>query len=365
MSKHKYITNVQLAVDSGIWPQEKPITSASGLPELEALGYKLFYIGGNSNLYFRYDEKTERPLILMVRTDKMSAFGIPLSLEIPQIGVLKTAISNRGYDFAEEHGIQTARLNLPDNIPEGIAQRAQLLEMCQPIGVEFYFTNYMTGLLYQYHKLGQDPHQLVIPRDVGLWEKLPETAFAPSRSSEPLNSDAVAKQFKHMVESLNNIFYEFSQRFEKQGVMVPDLNFRIFCNHKNTMVLSDALLCSESARFITAADFEAERYDHTLDKQVLRQFGEEQGWKQKAKKLKKGEVLQVKVPDNLKTKIFQSYLTVLDMFSNQEWYALKDTSKKGPISRALFILTKKICILEINLYTLAIKQRLYISNDSI
>ncbi|MEA3289908.1 MAG: phosphoribosylaminoimidazolesuccinocarboxamide synthase, partial [Campylobacterota bacterium] len=75
----------------GLWPESKKTTTQKGIDELENLGYNLFYIGKNADLYTCPGDD---PKVLLVRSDRCSVFDIPLNLEIEGKGVSQTAISN-------------------------------------------------------------------------------------------------------------------------------------------------------------------------------------------------------------------------------------------------------------------------------
>ena len=92
----------------GLWPKSKETTTEKGITELEELGYNLFYIGKNTDLYTCPGND---PKVLLVRSDRCSVFDIPLNLEIEGKGVSQTAISNNGAAFARETGIKTAILS--------------------------------------------------------------------------------------------------------------------------------------------------------------------------------------------------------------------------------------------------------------
>ena len=85
----------------GLWPDSKKTTSQKGISELEDLGYNLFYIGKNADLYTCPGEDAK---VLLVRSDRCSVFDIPLNLLIDGKGVSQTAISNIFAVFSYERG---------------------------------------------------------------------------------------------------------------------------------------------------------------------------------------------------------------------------------------------------------------------
>ena len=83
--------NITEITKLGLWPQSKKTTTQKGIPELEELGYNLFYIGKNADLYTCPGDEAK---VLLVRSDRCSVFDIPLNLEIVGKGVSQTTISN-------------------------------------------------------------------------------------------------------------------------------------------------------------------------------------------------------------------------------------------------------------------------------
>jgi len=150
----------------GLWPESKKTTSLKGIAELEDLGYNLFYIGKNADLYTCPGEDAK---VLLVRSDRCSVFDIPLNLEIEGKGVSQTAISNNGAKFAKQSGIRTAILDETIDQSLSIAPRCQLMELCKPLEAEIdgevvqfelIFRNYLTGSLFEATKKGEDPYGL-------------------------------------------------------------------------------------------------------------------------------------------------------------------------------------------------------------
>ncbi len=84
---------------------------------------------------------------------------------------------------------------------------------------------------------------------------------------------------------MERLFKEFTVYAEGNGIIVVDTKFEIFINSKGDWVLGDEVLTPESSRFISKEDFEAQNYI-SMDKQILRDFGKKENWKEKAKEVK-------------------------------------------------------------------------------
>ena len=307
----------------GLWPDSKKTTSQKGISELEDLGYNLFYIGKNADLYTCPGEDAK---VLLVRSDRCSVFDIPLNLLIDGKGVSQTAISNNGAEFAKEAGIRTAILSEKVDQSLAIAPRCQLMELCKPLEAqidgevvqfELIFRNYLTGSLFDACQNGSDPYGLNLPSGLAQWHKFETPIFTPTTKGikdEPLNSQKVRELFPEIITSLENLFKNFTAFAYERGIVVVDTKFEIFVNSKNEWVLGDEVLTPESSRFISKEDFDAQNYI-SMDKQILRDFGKADNWKEKAKELKAGEKLEVNVPQEIKDKILSGYTTILNRLS--------------------------------------------------
>ena len=307
----------------GLWPESKKTTTQKGISELEELGYNLFYIGKNADLYTCPGDE---PKILLVRSDRCSVFDIPLNLEIIGKGVSQTAISNNGAQFAKDLGIKTAILDEKVEQTLSVAPRCQMMELCKALEAEIdgevvqfelIFRNYLTGSLFEATKNGNDPYGLNLSSDLKEWSKFETPLFTPTTKGVkdiPLNSQKVRETFPEIISSLENLFKEFTKFAEENGIVVVDTKLEVFVNAKGEWILGDEILTPESSRFISKEDFDAQNYI-SMDKQILRDFGKADNWKEKAKSLKSGEKLDVNVPVEIKDKILSGYTTILNRLS--------------------------------------------------
>lgn len=314
---------IEKIIELGLWPESKKTTTQKGIPELEELGYNLFYIGKNADLYTCPGDDAK---VLLVRSDRCSVFDIPLNLEIDGKGVSQTAISNDGAAFAREAGIRTAIL--AENVDPSleVAPRCQMMELCKPLEAEidgevcqfeFIFRNYLTGSLYEACQNGNDPYGLELSKELKQWHKFETPIFTPTTKGikdVPLNSAKVREVFPEIISSLENLFKKFTQFANDNGIVIVDTKFEAFVDSNGQWVLGDEVLTPESSRFIAKDDFEAGRFI-SMDKQILRDFGKENNWKEQSKELKAGEKLDVDVPDSIKNTILSGYKTIQDSLS--------------------------------------------------
>ena len=311
--------NIEKIIELGLWPLSKKTTDEKGISELEKLGYNLFYIGKNADLYTCPGDDAK---VLLVRSDRCSVFDIPLNLEIEGKGVSQTTISNNGAAFARETGIRTAIL--AENVDSSleVAPRCQMMELCKPLEAEidgevvqfeFIFRNYLTGSLFEACQKGNDPYGLELSSDLEQWHKFETPIFTPTTKGIkdiPLNTAKVREVFPEIISSLENLFKEFTQFAQDNGIIIVDTKFEAFVDANGEWVLGDEVLTPESSRFIAKEDFDNGNFI-SMDKQILRDFGKKENWKEKAKELNAGEKLEVEVPDSIKNTILDGYSTIL------------------------------------------------------
>jgi len=302
----------------GLWPQSKKTTTQKGIAELEELGYNLFYIGKNADLYTCPGED---PKVLLVRSDRCSVFDIPLNLEIEGKGISQTAISNGGALFAKKAGIRTAILSETVDSSLDIAPRCQIMELCKPLEAEidgevvqfeFIFRNYLTGSLFEACQNGNDPYGLNLPSNLEQWHKFETPIFTPTTKGVkdiPLNSQLVREKFPEIISSLEKLFKDFTKHAEENGIIIVDTKLEVFIDRDGKWVVGDEVLTPESSRFIDKKDFDNKNYI-SMDKQILRDFGKENNWKEQSKNLQQSEKLEVDVPNSIKKVILDGYDTI-------------------------------------------------------
>jgi len=307
----------------GLWPESKKTTTEKGISELEELGYNLFYIGKNADLYTCPGND---PKVLLVRSDRCSVFDIPLNLEIEGKGVSQTAISNNGAAFAREAGIRTAILSENVDSSLEVAPRCQMMELCKPleseidgevVQFEFIFRNYLTGSLFEACQKGNDPYGLELSSDLKQWHKFETPIFTPTTKGIkdiPLNTAKVREVFPEIIDSLEKLFKDFTQFAQDNGIVIVDTKFEAFVNTNGEWVLGDEVLTPESSRFIDKKDFDNGDFI-SMDKQILRDFGKKENWKEQSQDLKAGEKLDVNVPDSIKNTILSGYSTIHNSLS--------------------------------------------------
>ena len=238
--------------------------------------------------------------LLIVASDRMSAFDVVMDDPIPDKGKILTAISvfwfDKLKDVVENHIIS---IN-PDNYPgpcqkykKELAGRSMLVKKAEPLSVECIVRGYISGSGWnEYIKKGSI---CSIPLPEGLKESeiLPEPIFTPSTKAElgehdeNINFDrTVALLGKEMAEQVRNIslrIYQDAAGYARQrGIIIADTKFEFGTDNSGKLVLIDEVLTPDSSRFWPADSYKTGISPPSFDKQYVRDYLETLDWDKKA-----------------------------------------------------------------------------------
>jgi phosphoribosylaminoimidazole-succinocarboxamide synthase len=307
---------------SGIWPTNKPFTEKTGENELKELGLEMFYSGKNGDLYLIPD--TTKDVALLMRSDRVSVFDIPINDIVEGKGKIQNSISTLGANYAKNMGLKTA-VDFDykiENLPEKFKQRSQVIELCRPFEVEIdeeivqlelIFRNYLTGSLYKAYKSGNDPYNLKLKDGLQEWHKFDTPIFTPTTkgtTDEPLNGHKVALKIPEITKAMENLFISFTKYADSKGITVIDTKFEVFLNANGDWILGDEILTPESSRFIMSSDFQAGSYK-SMDKQIIRNHAIKDGWKERWVSEKEvnpnKKFLEASIPSDIKKEVIKGY----------------------------------------------------------
>jgi phosphoribosylaminoimidazole-succinocarboxamide synthase len=282
----------------------------------------MFYSGKNGDLYLIPDEKKD--VALLVRSDRVSVFDIPVSDTIEGKGKVQNSISMLGAKYAKEHGLKTAvefDYEIKD-LSQEYKQRSQIIELCRPFEVEIdsevvqlelIYRNYLTGSLFKAYKSGNDPYNLNLEAGLEEWHKFDTPIFTPTtkgETDEPLHEDKVKAKIPEIATAMEKLFKDFTNYASSKGITVIDTKFEVFLNANGDWVLGDEILTPESSRFIMSSDFEKGSYK-SMDKQIIRNFAIQDGWKERWSEEKTAnpnqKVLKVTIPNEIKKEVIKGY----------------------------------------------------------
>ncbi len=238
-----------------------------------------------------YDAGEDR--LLLVATDRISAFDVILPNPIPDKGRVLTGLSlfwfGRTGDLVGNHLLSADRRDFPEPFRSepSLSGRSMLVHEAQVIPVECVARGYLTGSgLKQYRAEG---HVCGVPLPPGLDEasRLPEPIFTPTtKASEghdlPLTFDQTVDLIgKGLAERLRELTIGLYERgaevAAERGIIVADTKFE-FGFAGGELILIDEVLTPDSSRFWPADGYAPGRSQPSFDKQFVRDWLDASGW---------------------------------------------------------------------------------------
>ncbi len=255
-------------------------------------GLKLISRGKVRDLYDAGDT------LLLVASDRLSAFDVVLPTPIPDKGAVLTQISLFWFDYLKgvcpNHLISAEVKDFPAAAQGDAAQlrrRTMLVKKLQMFPVECVVRGYLSGSSWkEYKKLGT---VCGIQLPAGLQEsaKLPQPIFTPSsKALEGHDENITMAQVealigKEMAAKLERLSLEIYQRAadyaETRGIILADTKFEFGRDPKDASgqpVLADEVLTPDSSRFWPRETYQAGRAQESFDKQFVRDYLEQIGW---------------------------------------------------------------------------------------
>jgi phosphoribosylaminoimidazole-succinocarboxamide synthase len=236
--------------------------------------------------------------LLLVATDRISAFDVVMADPIPDKGRILTRLSAFWFrhlaDIAPHHLISLKVEDFPRAcqpyrlILEG---RAMLVTKCRPLPVECIVRGYLAGSGWaEYQKTGR-VCGLKLPPGLVESARLPEPVFTPSTKAELGAHDEnitfaqaaaiIGEEMANRVRDLSLALYRRASDWaEPRGIVLADTKFE-FGLADGELILIDEVLTPDSSRFWPKDDYEPGRPQKSYDKQYLRDYLESLGWKKK------------------------------------------------------------------------------------
>lgn len=282
------------------------------------LSLKKIYSGKVRDLY-EIDDKR----MLMVASDRLSAFDVILDDPIPRKGEILTQISNFWFNklthIMPNHFTGDSVYDvLPKEEADLIKDRAVVCKRLTPIKIESIVRGYLTGSGLKDYKQTGTICGLKLPDGLVEASKLPEPIFTPSSKEEVGNHDInisyaecekligadLAAQVKEKAIALYTTAAEYALT---KGIIICDTKFEFGLDENGTLTLMDEVLTPDSSRFWSVETYQAGTNPPSFDKQFVRDWLENSGWNKQAP--------APKVPENIIQKTVDKYQEALDLLT--------------------------------------------------
>lgn len=233
-------------------------------------------------------------LLLMIATDRLSAFDVIMNEPVPDKGAILTRISN--YWFMQLASIVPNHLTTIDarSVVKAseilqVERRAVVVKRLKPVLIEAVVRGYLAGSAWkEYQSLGTISGQWM-STNLRMAEKLPEPIFTPALK-EPsgshdenityaeLENRLGQQRAAHMKEISIELYLAAERIAKEKGMILADTKFEFGLDENDQLVLMDELLTPDSSRYWPLEHYELGRLPSSLDKQFLRDWLESTKW---------------------------------------------------------------------------------------
>lgn len=238
---------------------------------------------------FAVDERS----LLLVATDRLSAFDVVFPQGIPGKGRVLTTLSALWFRATTEgtpnHLISTDPADFPveDHVRAALAERSMLVRRAQRIDVECVVRGYLAGSGWKEYQKSRTVCGIALPTGLRLNERLPEPIFTPALKndvghdenvSEAVIADHFGADLARNLKDVSLWLYGFAvERCAQAGIILADTKLEFgFVDGQLTLI--DELFTPDSSRFWPADRYRVGEAIDSLDKQPIRDFVVSSGW---------------------------------------------------------------------------------------
>lgn len=232
--------------------------------------------------------------LLMIATDRISAFDVILSVPIPKKGKVLTALTNFWFEKLAE-GMPTQLTGIdPETVVaederEQVRGRAMVVKRLKPILIECVARGYIIGGGWKDYQATGCVCGIKLPEGLKQAEKLPEPIFTPAAKAEvgthdenisfekvvELYGESIATQLRDLTISLYKKAADFAAT---KGIIIADTKFEFGLDENGQVCLMDEVLTPDSSRFWPSESYEVGMSPPSYDKQFIRDWLETQTW---------------------------------------------------------------------------------------
>jgi phosphoribosylaminoimidazole-succinocarboxamide synthase len=236
--------------------------------------------------------------LLIVTTDRLSAFDVILPTPIPGKGEVLTAVSNFWFDRLKDiipnqlTGIAPESV-VAENEREQVSGRALVVKNLKPLPIEAIVRGYLVGSGWKEYQKSRSVCSIPLPEGLREADKLPQPLFTPStkaeagahdenisfEKAEELLGKALAAQVRDTCIAL---YKEAAAYAATKGIIIADTKFEFGQDAQGKLYLIDEALTPDSSRFWPADQYAPGSNPPSVDKQFVRDWLESTGWNKKA-----------------------------------------------------------------------------------
>ena len=232
--------------------------------------------------------------MLIVATDRLSAFDVIFEQPIASKGKILTEIANFWFDKTK-HIVQNhlTKIKLEEVLTakeaETLSGRAIVVKKLKPLPVEAVVRGYLIGSGWKEYQESQSVCGIALPEDLRLASRLEKPIFTPSSKAAVGEHDAnisfeevegligtdLAKEMKEVSLEI----YRFASKLAiEKGIIIADTKFEFGLDSNDQLTLMDEVLTPDSSRFWSLSDYVPGVSPKSFDKQIIRDYLETLDW---------------------------------------------------------------------------------------
>ena len=283
---------------------------------------KLMHKGKVRELYEVGDE-----YLLLVASDRISAFDIVLPTDIPRKGEMLSRISVFWFEKTKHisknhlvaYDIEKIKEHIGSDFDKNyFKDRSMLVKKAKRVDFECIVRGYITGSGWKEYLANQSVCGIKLPSGLKEAQKLPEPIFTPSTKADEGHDENIT--FEEMRNSLgvkladeikdkSIALYKFAAEYlEKRGILLADTKFE-FGVIDSELVLIDEALTPDSSRFWNKSSYSVGTNPQSYDKQFVRDWLNGSGWDKKS--------TPPALPENIVEETKNKYLEALDKITDK------------------------------------------------
>lgn len=226
--------------------------------------------------------------LLIITSDRISAFDVIMPTPIPEKGKILNKISSFWFEFfADLIPNQLSNLKLADVVTDNeyllIKDRAIIVKKLQALPIEAIVRGYIIGSGWKDYQKSGAICGITLPQGLQLADKLPEVIYTPSSKAavgehdENINFAAtiniVGKELAEKIQDVSiQIYSRASEYAAKRGIIIADTKFEFGIDKNNQLTLIDEVLTPDSSRFWQASTYQSGISPESFDKQYIRDY---------------------------------------------------------------------------------------------
>lgn len=271
-----------------------------------------------------YDLSADR--LLIVATDRISAYDVVMANGIPDKGRVLTQISLFWFELLGElvanHLVSSNLEDLPEACrSEEIEGRFMLCRKAQVVPIECVVRGYLVGSGWREYKESGSVCGIELPKGLKQASRLSEPIFTPSTKAQTGHDEnisfekaceLVGADVMTQLRDRSLAIYEHAADYASQrGIIVADTKFEFGCDSSGQIILIDEVLTPDSSRFWPADGYKPGREQPSFDKQFVRDYLDSIGWDHQPP--------APGLPEEIVTRTLEKYVEAYEMLTGKKF----------------------------------------------